>query len=141
LLCIGFVNSQHDSDPWRIDVRLNDSCNVNFKVDCGADVTCNNLHQAFGRFCYVRLPFGISTASEVFQKRMCRLLKGQEGTMCLIDDVLIFGKDQAEHDQRLEAVLQRLCDENITLNDKCEFSKQELKYVGHIFSRRYSSRS
>ena len=39
-LYIGSVNSQHDSDPWHIDVRLNDSCNVNFKIDCGADVTC-----------------------------------------------------------------------------------------------------
>jgi hypothetical protein len=114
------------------------------KLDCNASfhqiplapesARLTTFTSPFGHFCYVRLSFGISSASEVFQKRMCRLLEGLDGTMCLIDDILIFGKDQAEHDQRLEAVLQRLRDAHVTLNDKCEFSKQELKYVGHIIS-------
>jgi hypothetical protein len=39
---------------------------------------------------------------------MSELLEGYEGCICLIDDVLIFGKDQEEHNERLKAVLERL---------------------------------
>ena len=56
------------------------------------------------RFCYTRLPFGICSASEVFQKRMTDILGDLDGYVCLIDDVLIFNKNQAEHDARLRAI-------------------------------------
>ena len=51
-----------------------------------------------GRYCFNKLPFGISSAPEHFQKRMSKILAGLEGVLCLIDDVLVFGKDQQEHD-------------------------------------------
>ena len=88
----------------------------------------------YGRFCYTRLPFGITSASEVYQKRMCSILEGLDGVLCLIDDVLIFGKDQAEHDARLLTVLNRFRQAHITLNEKCEFSKSVLKFAGHVVS-------
>ena len=61
----------------------------------------------YGHFCYTRLPFGISSVSEVYQKRMCCILEGLDGVLCLIDVVLIFRKDQAERDARLLTVLNR----------------------------------
>ena len=45
----------------------------------------------FGRYCFNKLPFGISSAPELFQKRMSKLLEGLDGVVCLMDDVLIFG--------------------------------------------------
>jgi hypothetical protein len=89
---------------------------------------------AYGRYCYTRLPFGISSASEVFQRKMCDVLQDIEGVLCLIDDVMILWKDQAQHDTRLRAVLERFRKANITLNDKCEFSKSQLKFAGHVIS-------
>lgn len=62
----------------------------------------------FGRFCFNRLPFGISSASEHFQRRMSELLEGLEGVAGSVDDFLIHGKTQEEHDQRLHQVLLRL---------------------------------
>ena len=88
----------------------------------------------FGRFCYTRLPMGLNSASEVFQKRMCHLLDGIEGVLCLIDDILIFVKNKSEHDERLNAILQRLRAGRVTLNDKSEFYKTQIKFVGHIIS-------
>ena len=42
--------------------------------------------------------------------------------MCLIDDILVYGKDAEEHDARLKAVLKRLEVEGLMLNrDKCSF--------------------
>lgn len=54
-----------------------------------------------GRFRFLRLPFGISSAPEHFQRRMSELLENIPGTVCRMDDILIWGKDQTEHDQRL----------------------------------------
>jgi len=50
-----------------------------------------------------------------------------------MDDILIFGKDQAEHDARLEAALTRIEAAGATLNSqKCEFGKRSLKFLGHL---------
>ena len=85
-----------------------------------------------GRFCFNELPFGISSAPELFQKRMSKVLAGLEGVVCQIDDVLVFGKDQAEHDKRLVAVMERIEKVGITLNsEKCEFSRDHVKFLGH----------
>ena len=49
-----------------------------------------------------------------------------------IDDILIHGATQAEHDQSLQAVLQKCEQINLTLNkEKCEFKVKEVTYVGH----------
>lgn len=53
-----------------------------------------------------------------------------------MDDVLVFGKTQQEHDDRLTAVLERIRDARVTLNpDKCVFSKRQVKFLGHIVNQ------
>ena len=67
---------------------------------------------------------------------MNTVLNGLEGVICLIDDVLIHGKDKNEHDERLRKVLEHLQESGVTLNnDKCEFWKTELKFLGHMVSQ------
>ena len=90
----------------------------------------------FGRFCFNRLPFGISSAPEIFQRTMSTILTGLEGVVCHMDDVLIHAKDQQTHDSQLRKVLSRLRDAGLTLNEKCQFSKPEMKFLGHIVSER-----
>ncbi|KAG1937342.1 interleukin-1 receptor accessory protein-like 1-A [Pimephales promelas] len=87
----------------------------------------------FGWYCYNRLCFGISSAPEHFQKHMSCILEGLVGVLCQMDDVLIWGATQTEHDERLWRVLSRLQEAGVTLNDKCEFSKSRIKNV--IFER------
>ena len=86
----------------------------------------------FGRFCYTRLPFGISSGPEIFHREMTHILAGVPGVIVDIDDVLIGGKGQAEHDDRLRQVLDRMKDAGVTLNEKCELSTQKVKFLGHI---------
>ena len=87
------------------------------------------------RFCFNVLPFGISSGSEKFQKTMDQILLGLEGVECNIDDVLVHGKDQQQHDERLEAVLKRLLEAGVTLNlDKCVFGTKQVKFRGHVIS-------
>ena len=90
----------------------------------------------FGRYCFNKLPFGISSAPELFQRRMNQVLEGLDGVLCQMDDVLIFGANKAEHDARLTKVLERLEDTGVTLNpDKCEFGRERVKFLGHIVDR------
>ena len=90
----------------------------------------------FGRYFFNKLPFGISSAPELFQKRMNSILEGLEGITCLMDDVLIFGKDEAEHDARLRKVLERLQAAGVTLNkQKCVFRKSSVKFLGHLVGK------
>ena len=49
-----------------------------------------------------------------------------------MDDVLVFGQDQEEHDKRFEGVLHRIQSLNPS---KCEFSKNQIKFLGHIVNQ------
>ena len=87
----------------------------------------------WGRYCFNVLPFGISSGSEKFQKSMSQILEGLDGVECNIDDILIYGRSQEEHDERLEAVLNRLSNANVTFNaQKCVFSVSKVKFLGQI---------
>ena len=59
-------------------------------------------------FHQVPLSVGIASAPEVFQKTMDRELSGLEGVLCHMDDILIVGRNQTEHDQRFANVLDRI---------------------------------
>ena len=89
----------------------------------------------FGRFCFNKMPFGISSAPEHFQKRMNEILSGFPGVVCLIDDVLVYGSTQEEHDKHLQAALECIQSAGATLNkEKCEFGKTTIKFLGHIIT-------
>jgi len=54
----------------------------------------------------------------------------------MMDDVLVFGRNQEEHKERLKAVMSQLRKKGVTLNrDKCEFGMTEVKFLGHIVSQ------
>ena len=89
----------------------------------------------WGRFCFNRLTYVISTGSEQFQRCMNELLEGQEGVEVQIDDMIVYGSGEAEHDKTLANVLNRLSQANITLNKaKCEFGVKSVKILGHNVS-------
>ena len=70
----------------------------------------------FGRFRCKRLPFGISSGPEVFQRVMRQILSGVEGVDCFIDDIVVWGTTLEEHDQRLQLVLEKCKANGLTLN-------------------------
>lgn len=86
-----------------------------------------------GRYKFLCLHFAIATAPEFSQREMLRTLKGLQGTTCHMDDVLVYGKDEEEHDERLHAVLQKLSDAGVTLNKhQCQFRRREILFLSHI---------
>ena len=73
---------------------------------------------------FTRLNFGICSAAEVFQEGIRQVLAGIPGVINLSDDILVFGKTKAEHDNNLRATFQRLKEKGLTLSkEKCEYNK------------------
>jgi len=89
-----------------------------------------------GRYCFNKLPFGISSTPEHFQKRMSKILAGLNGVVCQMDDVLVFGSDRAHHDARLLAILQRIESAGATLNaQKCVFGVTSVNFLDHVIDQ------
>lgn len=56
-----------------------------------------------GRFRWLRLPSGIKSAPEIYQRNMDQMQEGIEGAFAIMDDILIAGRDREHHDHILEA--------------------------------------
>ena len=89
----------------------------------------------YGRFRFCRLPFGISSASEVFQRTMNQLFGDIDGCEIIVDDILVWGRDEVEHDERLSKVLERARKVGLRLKrEKCKIKESQLRYIGHILT-------
>lgn len=86
----------------------------------------------FGRFHFKRLPFGITSAPEIFQRKMMETMEGLEGVEIFMDDVLVYGAKVSEHNQCLEKVMQCIVTAGLKLNhDKCSIRQHQLCFLGH----------
>jgi len=90
----------------------------------------------FGRYICKRLPFGISSAPEIFQREMQKILTDMEGVICQMDDILICSENMQVHQQQVKTVLEKLYKAGITLNaEKCEFNKSNITFLGHVINQ------
>ncbi len=104
------------------------------KLDDQSAKLCT-FNTPFGRYMFKRLPFGISSAQDVFQAAMSDIFEDIDGVEVVVDDILVWGSTIEEHDTRLEQVLQRAQERNLKLNkDKSQIRLKEISYIGHIFS-------
>ena len=89
----------------------------------------------FGRYRYKVMPFGISSASEIWQRAMVDEFGQLEGVEIVADDILIWGEDAAQHDARLSAFLKKVLSSGLKLNKaKSIIRASEIEYVGHVIS-------
>ena len=83
-----------------------------------------------------RLAFGINSAAEVFHEEIHQTLSDIPNVQNIYDDIIVYGSTEAEHNQALCRVLQRLNDCNLTLNhNKCTFDVPKIEFFGVIFSK------
>lgn len=89
----------------------------------------------WGRYKCKRLPFGLSSAPEVFQEFMISLLKGVKNVKVAIDDILLYAKTLEELREITSQVIGLLDKAGFKLNkEKCIFEAKRLKVLGHIVS-------
>ena len=86
----------------------------------------------FGKFEFLRMPFGLRNAPSIFQRVMEIVLKEcYLFSAPYIDDVVVFSVDGKEHGAHLREVLQALRNHGLTVNiDKCAFGKEQVEYLG-----------
>ena len=90
----------------------------------------------FGRFRFLPLPFGLSSASKIFQWDMTTILQGLNGVIVYQDDILVHKKDTAEHEVRLDAILELIVASSQKLNQKkCWIRQPSLTFLGHTINK------
>ena len=84
------------------------------------------------------MPLGLKTAPATFQRAMEVILSGLtfEICVCYLDDVIIFGKNLKEHNDRLSTVLTRFRSHNLRVKlAKCVFASRQVTYLGHCINQ------
>ena len=71
----------------------------------------------------------------LFLGEMACILQEIPGIIGDIGDVSVFERYQQEHDDRLKLVLQKIKEASVTLNEKCKFSHDSVKFLGHMISK------
>ena len=88
-----------------------------------------------GRFKYLRAPYGISSISEHYDRRMAKAFTGLTGFRRIVDDIVIYDSDPQQHTAHVIQFLQRCADKHIALNfDKCKFRQTEVTFAGFRLS-------
>ena len=91
----------------------------------------------FGRYRWLRMPFAIAPALEIFQNRLEAALSGLVGVKAIVDDLLVFGEGETVEkaiEQYTARLLERCREKGIQLqSEKVRFQAQEVKYCGHVF--------
>ena len=83
-----------------------------------------------------RLPYGVASASVIFQQTMDQVLPKLAGVVCFIDDILVTGSNEPEHLSNLEAVFQKIQDYGLRLKlQKCKFFQESIEYLRQVVSR------
>lgn len=96
----------------------------------------------WGRYRWLRMPFGISPAPEEFKRRLDIALEGLNGVETVADDILVcgYGDDlkaaTLNSKRNLYDLLQRCRIKGIKLNEaKLKYLKTEVKYLGHVIGK------
>ena len=94
-----------------------------------------------GRYCWNRLPFGLSSSPEEYQRRLHMVLDGLKGVEVIADDILVFGvgedseEARKDHDNNLVTLLERVLKVGVKINrQKMKLHLSEVKYMGHVLT-------
>jgi hypothetical protein len=81
---------------------------------------------------YKRLNMGLCIASELYQEKMVILLSDLKNIRVAIDDILVFGETKEQEFAACDALMKRLKDLNLTINEKSIFNVPELEFFGMV---------
>jgi len=85
----------------------------------------------WGKFRWLRRPFGLTVSGDVFQERLDRVLRSIPNTTGIADDVLSHGKTAATHDATVITLLETARANNLTFNaKKFVFRSQDCPFFG-----------
>ena len=81
----------------------------------------------FGKYEYLKVPFGLAQAPAYFQELINKVLKDLPFAIFYLDDIIIYSTTAKEHMKHLQQVLHKLCNAELTMKlSKCHFFAKEL---------------
>ena len=119
-----------------------DASNGFWQVELDEDSSLlTTFNTPFGRYRWKRMPFGIKSAPEVWQRKMREHIEGLKGVEVIADDFVIVGYGdtptewQADHDRNVRAFLDRCRERTLKLNkNKARLKQHEIPFIGHILT-------
>ena len=94
-----------------------------------------------GRYCFTRMPFGIASGPEEYQRRQHEFLDGLQGIINIADYICVFGcgdsKDEADldHDKNLTSLLEKCSKQDLRLSaKKLQFKSPSVTFMGHTLT-------
>ena len=95
----------------------------------------------FGRYRWLRLPFGLKVSGEIFQRRIAEALDGLVGTTNVADDIIVAGRGKDVEEardnlkQNAQQLKQRCKEKHILLNDAKEVAEEpKITFMGHTIT-------
>ena len=102
------------------------------------DILKTAFRTRYGHYEFLVLPFGLTNAPAAFMDLMNRVFKPylDRFGIIFIDDILIYSKSRAEHEQHLRIILHTLREHQLYAKlSKCNFWLQEVKFLGHTICK------
>ena len=92
---------------------------------------------SFGLYEYCKMPFGLKNCSAVFQRFMDTTLREcQDFTISYVDDILIFSKNETDHEDHIKQVISVINSIGLDINaDKCIFRSEQVEFLGFRITR------
>ena len=89
----------------------------------------------FGRFKFLRAPFGLSSIAENYNRRMAEAFDDLDDFQRIVDDVVVHDATRETQEQHVRGFLQHCSDRGISLNaEKFKFAEDQLKFAGFILT-------
>ena len=86
----------------------------------------------YGKFRWLKLPFGLKIASDIFQERLDKVLALVPNTIRIADDIVIYGENEIEHDASFITLCETARANGLKLNaKKLQFKSNNCKFFGH----------
>ncbi|GKD36900.1 putative nucleotidyltransferase, ribonuclease H [Tanacetum coccineum] len=99
------------------------------------DIPKTAFRTRYGHYEFQVMPFGLTNAPAVFMDLMNRVSKPylDKFVIVFIDDILIYSRDEKEHEEHLKTILELLKKEELYAKfSKCEFWIHTVKFLGHV---------
>ena len=90
----------------------------------------------FGRFRWIRLPFGLAVSAEIFQRKLLQVFENHQGIICIADDIVIHGKNEEEHDENMKNFIECCERAGVHLNkDKMIMQVDSISFMGYQITK------
>src|SRR5271170_6207110 len=101
------------------------------------DVSKTAFYTRYGYYEFLVMPFGLTNAPATFMTLMNDIFRKflDQFVIIYLDDILIYSKIKEKHLKHVHLVLRKLKEHCLYGKlSKCEFMKNEVKYLGHYIS-------